>query len=283
MSNRQVEVRHSLIIAMLTLLLSANSSHAQTRSGTVAVGMFTKDDLVLAVDSRATVKLGGGVVRTLDDQCKLAVFDGNIAFAVAGLYHLDDPEGFDLLEIAKNDAKGRAINSLDDLRTLTGNWVDDSTAAFKVLTGHAEWASAPPIGSVIAEGIFAGRDSSGRVLVSFSSIRHTANSEPFVSPWTNFMTDDSDAPARVYAGLGQNAIVELRAGKTKRARANAGMISRLESARTVAEMENASMAFAQLVAQWFPKKVGGKIDQVHLGPRGTDWVHRKETCRQKYP
>jgi hypothetical protein len=241
--------------------------------------MFTKSDLILTVDSRASVVLGVGRSVNRDDQCKLAALNGKVIFAVAGLYHKDGRDSFDLIDTARTVASGVEVKSSPDLKSMADSWALRVTAIFEKISHDREWAAVPGLGKPLVEGIFASRDSTGNIMISEAIIMHVANSEPFTSAKTAVWGHNGyQYAARFFAGFGQDAVEELRAGSTDRAKASFALAQRLESSLTVSDMESTTIEFCQLVARWYPKTVGGPIDQVHLGPHGIEWVHRKQNC-----
>jgi len=255
---------------------------AQIRSGTVVFAMFTKNDLILAVDSRANVDLGGGRSKNRDDQCKLSASNGKVIFAVAGLSQMDGPGGFDFVDTARMVASGVEVKSRSDLERLADSWALRTRATFKRISHDREWATVPGLGKPLVVGIFASRDSNGNIMISETNVTHVANSEPFTSAKTeDWGYGGNQYAARYIAGYGRDAISELYAGKTERAKANSVLAKRLKSTVTVSDMERTTIEFCQLVARWYPNEVGGPIDQVHLGPHGIEWLHRKQNCAGK--
>jgi hypothetical protein len=194
---------------------------------------------------------------------------------------MDGPDGFDLVDTARMVASGVEVKSGSDLKRLAGGWALRVTAIFERVAHGREWATVPGLGKPLAEGIFASRDSTGNIMISEAIVMHIANSEPFTSAkavvWGH---SGSQYAARFFAGYGLDVVEELHAGGTERAKASFALAQRLKSAVTVSDMESTTIEFCQLVARWYPKKVGGPIDQIHLGPNGIEWLHRKKNCAE---
>jgi hypothetical protein len=282
----QMNLRRVLYSAMLLLALRGYLANAQMLSGTVVVAIFTKQDLVIAADSRSTAFNDSGQKYSFDNECKVAAVNGKIVFAISGYAASEGSYGFDLRTEAQTLASSADIRSEADLLKLADAWATRANALFDRFASHKlqVWKSNPMNQSTaISDAIFGSRDMAGNIIISVATIHPTrsVDSPPFTSSDT-FVTSYPRNHAFT-SGYGSSVMAELRAGKSTGSILGSNMLDRLNKSITVPEMERVSLDFTQLVAQQYPDMVGGSIDQVHLGPNGIQWVHRKPNCAQTYP
>ena len=283
--------RRALCLSVLFFILSAYLADAQMLSGTVVVGTFTQEDLVLAADSRMVTIVGGKILSHVDDDCKISAVNGKIIFASSGWTIYDGSfgiEGFDLKTEGQTLASKANIRSEADLRALADAWASRANTLMNGLAFHnlQAWKDNPYHFGEIADAIFVSRDASGTIMASIARILSdpSTTSAPSISSQILVERNDPEHPnVTITLGEGEFLMQQIATGQSLSPRLDADVQHRLLFARTVTEMTSATLAFAQLAEQRSPEMVGGPIDQIHLGPKGIEWLSRKKNCAQTNP
>ena len=269
------------------LAISVCPAIAQVKSGTVIFGQFTSTDIVLAADSGFIAVGGNGIVTHGAGQCKIGAFNGKILFAIAGVLNFNGRNGqkiWNLLDQARGAAAGTEISSLADLRDLADRWVERvHPLVEEAIRANPQLKDYTSNGSVVSVALFSSRDIGGNIIsyITFIELIPGASKEPFTSVKTFSPAQISERAhfaVPIAVGHGSEIWQELETGASRRAKASSGLARRVRHSKSVADMERATMDLTLLAEKWVPAHAGGAIDQVHLGPTGVEWLHRKQNC-----
>ena len=274
---------------------------AQVRSGSVVAMSRSRQNVIIAADSR--VNLGEG--KHDDSYCKITALSDNLIFAATGIvgdssYLLPQDLRFGATDEARKAflSYSQAPEDFLDLGkvgTIASKWGAAMSDHFRKAAeaspaNFQEWRKRIDLTheSAFVVGLFAGLESTGEISVYSVNVDFVEPEKGFLPTEPYFLRSTpipEDAPdnfslTQVF-GM-QEIFEEINAGKTDRAKQEIRQ-------RHYLEMTSFPEVFARsqvirivdLTIAYHPKQefVGGKIDAVEL-PRGgkINWIQRKEGC-----
>ena len=274
----------TLWIALLAIRLAAN---AQIQSGSIVVVTSSKDEIVVAADSRRIV--GQSYV---DTGCKIAALGNKLIFAAVGNTGLGPPNGR-----ASWDAQTLARNEFVRLeeKHATHDWTLDLAKAWgnatkikvqESLTRSGKTFLAGLDGNEIMSAAFAGFGKEGdvsliRSVIAYRTTKHgflaTNNFEPvLIAPGEQKVLGEGEIAAEIggssptAAQLRQEAEADAKSGRWT----DPGVFWAIETVKLTIKHHVGKMKNGRIMSN-----VGGKIDAVSLSrSNGIHWIQRKDNC-----
>jgi hypothetical protein len=265
---------------LLFSLASCTWSQTEVMKGTVIIIGRTKDQVVVAADSRATLKNSHN-----DDYCKISAFGNNLIFVSAGIRKFDLPGKAPAVWDSYKVARVASIDQTKDVQRVAEDWGASSAGIIDPL------ASVNPLkfmrqlethGKIITIGVFAGIDPDGGITATYAKlIIHPAASDASKVVTYAVQKNVSSSTLIQWTIIGEAAIAsEFLADKTPRARS--GWADGNSAPAEIDSQEDLALNAARLVKwtiQYGPPSVGGMVDEIMVDKEGTHWLHRKVACK----
>jgi hypothetical protein len=254
-------------------------SQTEVMRGTVIIVGRTKDQVVVATDSRATLKNGHS-----DDYCKISAFGNKLVFVSAGIRSFDLPGKFPMSWDSNKEARTASRDQIKNVEGIASDWGASSANILQLP------ASANPArfmrqlnthGKIITIGVFAGVDPNGDIETNYAKIIiDPAAQDPNRVVTYNLQSVELGPLPLRWTVIGEAAIAsEFLADKSARARsAWARWTPVLEKS---APRDQLALDAAQLVKwtiQYGPPNVGGPVDEIMIDNTGSHWILRKDSC-----
>jgi hypothetical protein len=269
-----------VFIVLLFTVASCAWSQTEVMKGTVIIIGRTKDQVVVAADSRATLKNSHN-----DDYCKISAFGKNLIFVSAGIRKFDLPGKVPAVWDSYREALIASNNQAKNIQRVAADWGASSAE----IIGPS--ASVNPVkfmreldthGTIFTIGVFAGLDPDGGIAATYAKlvIHPAAQAASKVVTYVLQKSVPATSPVQ-WTIIGEAAIAsEFLANKTTRART--GWADWNPDPANSASRENLAVNAAQLVKwtiQYGPPSVGGLVDEIMVDKEGTHWLHRKNACK----
>lgn len=271
-----------VFIVLLFALPNCARSQTEVIKGTVIIIGVTKDQVVVAADSRATSKDGHR-----DDDCKISAFGNKLVFASAGIRKFDLAGKFAMNWDSHEVARTASLDQTKNVEAKASDWGASSAS----ILGPP--ASADPAkfmreldthGRIITVGVFAGLDPSGEIDATYAKvlIDPSAREAAHVVTYVVQQNEMGSLPIR-WTIIGEAAIAsEFLADKTTRARS--AWAHRNPSLMKNSLREQVALNAVQLVKwtiQYGPPSVGGMVDEIMVDNEGSHWIHKKDICSSR--
>jgi hypothetical protein len=267
--------------------------------GTIVVLSVSKEKVIVAADSRATLVRGGQIVGFADTACKLLELNPKLLFAVTGMAAtrtmLPADVQFDAAELAKQAARNFCFDArwMEKDRTvveIAAKWGWD--VDFRIRRGVTQgWLR--PIGPMWLEGIFAGLEPNGEITVAVARLTYQKPRPGFVVPSAQ-LTIERLGPPRQYTWIeayGLKKVAEtyyssrLTTDKTKSEwrRIHSEQLRNPKRFGPIIPTHLAELTIRQyeILSQQTgqPKLVNGPVDVAVLSrKKGVRWLRRKPNC-----
>lgn len=268
-----------VFIVLLLGLTKCVWSQTEVMSGTVIIIGRTKDQVVVAADSRATSKDGHR-----DDYCKISAFGNKIVFVSAGIRSFDLPGELSMSWDSYKVARTASYDQVKNIKAVASDW---GASSANILRPPASVNPAKFMrqlnthGKIITIGVFAGVDPNGEIGMTYAKIVIDPSAQDPNQVVTYVLQRTDLGPLRIrWTIIGEAAIAsEFLANQTARARsAWANWKPALEKS---GPREQVALNAAQLVKwtiKYGPPSVGGMVDEVMVDNTGSHWIHRKDVC-----
>lgn len=288
---------HSVIFRLLIVLpvFLCGNVWASLRSGTEIIIFYSKEKVIIATDTRATMT--GEARKYSDHQCKVFELKDKVLFAGAGLVGHDDQEtnasgSWDAYKQAQRVAADLVSqkNTVDDVALETAKrWADrmKGIVEHELFANFTEITSNLPSSRAIESAVFAGVTAGGNIsLYTMEIIWDRSDMWPQVRVEIHKQEPTASGLPVGYLGRSEGLRIfdELMSARTARAKTARRQWETERKKLAVAEQEAfVTQRIAELVADWADTdEIGGSIDVVELRSSGEiRWVQRQNHCRDK--
>lgn len=267
---------------LLAMIHGMPSSPQTITGGTILISEATRTDIVWAADSRSTDEAPAATTQG-DASCKLAVLPGGLIAGMTGFSQASsDIFTFHVIDLARAFNPDSTPRTPDNLKKQVEIWAD---ALLAVLENEAQhnpgWQRYAEPGHIVSTLHLSSLDTEGHVMIVSSVILRSpvATSAPFFEKQTAIIQPQAvKYSLALTAGSGSAVERELEEQTTPRAKQHWGTLNRMIHATNTREVINVTYEFVKLAGEWQPQNIGGETDQIHLGPNGIEWIHRKKSC-----
>lgn len=266
--------------------------------GTVIVMSLSRNQVVLAADSRSSILRNDGTFDRVDDRrCKLMQLSPSLMFAATGMTKTDQNLPASIYYDSQQLARQAATNFVFDpnwmernetIKEIAAKWAWE--VAFHIRRG-IEARKYRPLNRTWVEGVFAGLEPNGESSVAIAKLEYSHPRPGWVVPSVSISVWSLIPPNDFtwIEAFGHKEVAEQYYSKRK-----VTEVTRAEHLRIRAEELRKPQRFSpevvkQLVVLTFEKDefqwpdgskaVGGEVDIARLRRRGeVEWLHRKQVC-----
>lgn len=267
--------------------LALSTAQAQFQSGSLVVAYYSKDEIVVAADSRSTRRPNGPPE---DCYCKVAAVHGRILFASAGVaesfperspYPIPKwsnlEEARRAFDIVQTESPGEV--QLDKIANRWGATIVSYWEAGARSGSHAARQIAEKNNGIITQAFWGGFDKYKRPVVLFTEVRFDPLSE---SPIAH-RTVPLEGPPNDFFAFGETELVRKQfKGISDKAKVAAARLKppNCFDPRFPRVLRAVGLINLTITSGKEPS-VGGAVDAVRLGSDGSIcWVARKSNCRE---
>jgi hypothetical protein len=153
--------------ALVPALLISQAAYPQVGSGTVIVVNVSQEDVTIAADSRTTFSNGAHS----DTECKISAFGKAFAFTMSGTVSKGNAwNAHDIARKSWSAAATLGLSATDTVHDVADRWLPEMINRYQDKDIIEEAIRLSPDNRTLGAGLFAGKDSGGRIAVEAVNI-----------------------------------------------------------------------------------------------------------------
>jgi hypothetical protein len=271
-----------LALTMFAICNANTSCRAQLSYGTAIIAVNTGDVAVIAADSLKTSLATGAKSYT----CKIQHAGQYGLVSVSGLASDATTPDFNI-SAARMLGKS-VITNQDDLERISQQWME---SIHQELLRGLPMLNKYEISTLVGEGggvaaVFTSLDANKHIVMNSTLLTmqlDTADRVTFlpISTKDGRPSIGGNMNGALVLGNGVETWQEIAEGKTPRSQPFRSLLNTIRYTKSTKELLSSTATFISVAEAWYPKDVGGKVDQVALTKAGVRWISIKPNCPQK--